>query len=102
MPVIAFDVDGTLYVEEVRDGNRHEIPRWDVIEMLKTFKNFGWTIIVWSGGGEDYAARYGRLFFITDYVDKFMLKPREPKQYSVVDIAVDDEVVTFGKVNIQV
>ena len=48
--IIAFDIDGTLQ-------GRYKINQ-DMFDLLYKFKELGADIIVWSGGGEDYATRF--------------------------------------------
>lgn len=95
---IAFDVDGTLI-------NPDNTPRYDVINFLNVLDlvNNGFKpveFIVWSGGGVDYA---------NQWVEKLGLRNQLLNSLRViakgseeVDIAIDDQEVTLGKVNIQV
>jgi phosphoserine phosphatase len=88
---IAFDVDGTL-IHQV--GEKEDTPRYDIIQMFKMFKNLGWEMYIWSGGGVDYARRWSeRLGLDATVVAKGSFQP---------DIAVDDLEVELGKVNIRV
>jgi len=81
MYVFAFDVDGTLITND--DPKRqngvvssNETEHVDIVYLLKIlskcFKNI--TIVVWSGGGEQYARTIGCRLGIDQYVDKFMSK----------------------------
>ena len=88
---IVYDVDGTLITLDDK-------PRWDVIESLKFWKKLGATIIVHSGCGKDYADLWVRRLFLTDYVDATDSKNKE----TYADISYDDEVVTYGKINVRV
>ena len=85
--IVAFDVDGTLITFD-------DIPRYDVINTYKYFQRVGCEMIIWSGGGIDYA---------THWADKLGLKPDQviEKGSIVPDIAFDDEDVDLGKVNIK-
>lgn len=85
---IAFDIDGTLLDYENN-------PNEEVIKLLKWFKNQGHYIIVWSGGGFDYAKRI---------VEKLDLPVDEVtfKGNTVPDIAFDDQEVKLGEINIQI
>lgn len=91
----AFDVDGTLIQPGV-DNTRQE-----VIAFLKTLKAAGHKIIVWSGGGEEYAARWVRLLGLEEHVDATMAKPN-PRDTWYVDVAFDDEETSYGKVSLRV
>lgn len=96
--VFAFDVDGTL-ITNADPARQHgvvssaEKSHDDIVTLLKIlstcFKNI--TIVVWSGGGEDYARTIGQRIGIESYVDKYMSKLDYKlliEKYNV--IAVDD------------
>ena len=91
MQIIAFDVDGTL-IHQV--GEREDTPRYDIIEMFRMFENLGWKMVIWSGGGFDYAKRWSEKLGLDAEI--------AVKGSFVPDIAVDDLEVTMGKVNIRV
>ena len=89
---VAFDVDGTLIDS---DGNTN----WRITELLRIlahFKNI--EIIVWSGGGKDYAEMIVRKLGLDNYVkrcaDKNHLGKVDGKhQFNPdfkPDIAIDD------------
>lgn len=86
---IAFDIDGTLE----RPNNT---PNTEVHQLLRQFAELGAEIIVWSGGGEQYARNY-------------VQKHRLPAKYSVKrldlkpDLAIDDvQLARLGTVNLYV
>lgn len=80
MQTIAFDVDGTLIDSE---GN----PRYHVIDLLRWFaQSSDWRVIVWSGGGIDYARTIARRLGLQQYKIMLGVKFDDP----AVDIAVDD------------
>lgn len=89
--VIAFDVDGTLIDNDDR-------PRKQVINALTFLHGLpNVKIVVWSGGGKDYAAMWCRRLAIEDYVDE--VAGKDPQR--VVDIAFDDmPEVKLGKVQV--
>lgn len=96
---IAFDVDGTL----IRDGgNKADIANERIVELLKilsSFKNV--KIIVWSGGGQEYAERWGRLIGVDDYVWKYMSKINANLMGFKPTIAIDDiQDTKLGQVNL--
>ncbi len=82
---IAFDVDGTLI-------NMKNAPKYWVIELLLWFKEAEWDIIIWSGGGVDYAQMVVRKLGLEEIVRVV------PKGSEKVDIAVDD--MADGEYNI--
>lgn len=88
---IAFDVDGTLH--------REDVPRPEVIELLKALKAAGHYIIVWSGGGKPYAELRCRDFKITEFVDECMDKLQNPWD---VDVCFDDMDAILANVNIKI
>lgn len=92
---IAFDVDDTLITPSVAIDWAQDTPSYEVISIYKWFESQGCHMIVWSGGGIEYAKRWA---------DKLGLKAevREKKKSDDVDIAFDDCEVDLGKVNVRV
>ena len=89
--IVAFDCDGTL-IEQV--GDKADTPRYAVINMFKSYQNLGCEMVIWSGGGYDYAKRWA---------EKLGLDARISVKGSFTPhIAIDDCEVTLGIVNIQV
>lgn len=87
----AFDVDGTL-IHQV--GEREDTPRYDVINLFQILQRLGFTMIIWSGSGVDYATRWTeRLGLKAAVVEKGSLVPT---------IAFDDCEVNLGKINVKV
>jgi len=96
--VIAFDVDGTLITNAdparqygvVSSNEKAHDKIVTLLQILSTcFKNV--TIVVWSGGGEQYARTIGQRIGIESYVDKYMSKldyKLLTEKYHV--IAIDD------------
>lgn len=89
---IAFDIDGTLI-----DFN--DKPRKEIIWLLMSLSRDGHEIILWSGGGIQYAEMWMRRLKLEKYVDHVVpkLKDRLSPQ---ADIAFDDEEVDLAKINI--
>jgi hydroxymethylpyrimidine pyrophosphatase-like HAD family hydrolase len=89
---ICFDVDGTLV--ETRHETGMIVPRYAVIELFKNFQKLGWDMYLWSGGGMTYARQWrDKLGLEADVAGKGSFVP---------DIAVDDQEVKLGVINIQV
>lgn len=94
MAIIAFDCDGTLW-------GMNDKPRWTIIDCLRNFYRMGGNrIVVWSGGGKDYAKQIVRLLHLEDFVDECASKTEAPVIHA--DICFDDEIVTLARVNIKV
>lgn len=93
--IIAFDVDGTLLSNDDQLGGS---PNYRVVRLLVDLahsKNV--RIVVWSGGGADYAAHWGSKFGLDPYVWKYLCKDPELKP----DICFDDiQECALGKVNV--
>lgn len=94
---IAFDVDGTLIGQTFSD---EDTPKYEVIDLLHWFQRQGHTIIIWSGGGVDYARRWAEKLGLGDVV--IAAKSRDSAFVFNVDITVDDEECGLAKINIKV
>ena len=96
--VLAFDVDGTLITNADPERSHgivssRETPHDDIVDLVRIFstkfKNV--MVVVWSGGGEQYARTIGKRLGLDEYVDKYMSKLDYKllcEKYNV--IAVDD------------
>jgi len=94
--IIAFDVDDTIIVPSIATGLPTDTPNYETIAIYNWFKSQGCCMIIWSGGGIDYARMWA---------DKLGLKPddiRVKQKYDDIDIAFDDCIVDLAKVNIRV
>lgn len=94
MTTVCFDVDGTLIWQEGTRGVP-DTPRYEVIALLLQFESFGYDIFIWSGGGIDYAERWAMKLGL----ERFLVRA---KGNFLPDIAVDDEAVNLGVVNLRV
>ncbi len=101
--VIAFDVDGTL-IDSEGHTNRRQV---DLLIALAHMKNT--EIVVWSGGGKDYAEMIVRKLDLEKYVDKCADKNHMGLEDGkhvfnpdmTPDIAVDDiQACILGKINL--
>lgn len=92
---IAFDIDDTLIIPPEATGLDMDTPNYETIKIYNWFKTQGHTMVVWSGGGVDYARRWS---------DKLGLQPDMVvgKGSILVDIAFDDCDVKLGIVNVKV
>ena len=96
--IVFFDVDGTLITFEDK-------PRHEVIQLLRTIYSLDVDIVVWSGGGKEYAQRWVDRLGLDQYVREVATKEK-----SVYDVApahkvlltVDDEDADFGVPNMKV
>jgi len=91
--IIAFDVDGTLI------SNIDDSPKIEIINFLKSFSKSD-TILVWSGGGCDYAKMWVERLDLSEYVLQTFTKCLELRDW--VDICFDDEDVHLAKFNINI
>lgn len=86
--IAAFDVDDTLvlwdhpdkevkgkHFKDPHDGMLHLlVPHRKHIKLLKDFKSRGYTVIVWSGGGHEWAKTVIDTLGLEDHVDFCMTK----------------------------
>lgn len=106
--IIAFDVDGTLvkHTEPTEPGqfSSNSLPivhQVNTLQVLAHSKNV--RIVVWSGGGKDYAAMWGRRLGLDQYVWRYAskLEYQEIKQHCDMLIAIDDiQSTRLGDVNL--
>lgn len=107
---VAFDVDGTLIN---KDEEGRDVPRLDVLNLFSMFHKFKCDIYLWSGGGTQYAQQWAHKLGIGRQVTVI---PKEnisvcsahlkltkdcPACY-FIDIAVDDQEVNLGRLNMRV
>lgn len=107
--IIAFDVDGTL-IKNAGVDREHGIPSNDdvpivhqinTLAVLSTYKNI--RIVVWSGGGKQYAETWGRRLGIDKYVWRYASKMEHEQLKTMCDtlIAIDDiQSTQIGDVNL--
>jgi len=94
--IIAFDVDDTLIIPKIIFDTNQDIPNYETIAVYRWFQKQGHRMIIWSGGGVDYAKMWAI---------KLGLNPNEiriKQKSDDIDIAFDDCIVDLAKVNIQV
>lgn len=93
---VAFDVDDTLILPPEATGLDQDTPNYQTIAIYNWFKAQGCTMVVWSGGGVDYARMWA---------DKLGLDPDwvlKKEKRDDIHIAFDDCDVNLAKVNIKV
>lgn len=93
---IAFDVDDTLIIPAVAMSMPSDTPNYELIAVYKWFQKQGHTMVVWSGGGIDYAKRWAEKLALLPC--EFRIKEKSDE----IDIAFDDCMVDLAKVNIRV
>lgn len=100
--IIAFDIDGTIYGSPL--ANRIEpslnVEIYQMLVILSKMKNT--KIIVWSGGGKDYAETIGNKFGLNKFVDVYEGKQTyDDTIHGHVDLCFDDQHdVTLADKNI--
>ncbi len=113
---IAFDVDDTLIIPAVATNLPADTPNYELINVYRWFQKQGHEMIIWSGGGVDYAKTWGEKLGLAPFevrrketLHSICSIHKEPiKQCHIcdarydVDIVFDDCVVDLAKVNIQV
>lgn len=90
--LIAFDVDGTIYGSPLaaKATPRANMPVIMLMQLLSEMKNT--RIIVWSGGGKEYAENIVVKFGLEQYVDSCCGKHEYDEGiFGRVDIAFDDQ-----------
>lgn len=107
--IIAFDVDGVL-IQNATKEREHGVPNNDdvpivhmvnTLQVLSTFKNV--RIVVWSGGGIEYAKQWGRRLGLDQYVWAYASKLEAPtlKEHCDYLIAIDDiQATALGDINL--
>lgn len=95
--IIAFDVDDTLIIPAVATEFDRDVPNYEVISLYKWFQSQGNYMIIWSGGGEDYAKMWAIKLGLT--ADEIICK--DPKRKDI-DITFDDADMELGKVNVKI
>lgn len=108
--IIAFDVDGTL-IRNTNPATRvHGQPDNDdvpivhqinTLQVLSTYKNI--KIVVWSGGGKQYAEMWGKRLGLDKYVWRYASKLERNEIQNQCDllIAIDDiQATRLGDVNL--
>jgi 2-polyprenyl-6-methoxyphenol hydroxylase-like FAD-dependent oxidoreductase len=96
-PTVAFDVDGTLVSTHFTTAEGAPVALEDVRTLVWAFHDlFDARIIVWSGSGELYARQMAKEIHITQWVDAYCVKGSVS-----ADIAIDDEDVQLGTVNLR-
>lgn len=97
--IVAFDVDGTLITNT---GAKPDIANERIVNLLKilaSFKNI--KIVVWSGGGKEYAERWGKLTGVDEYVWQYMSKITAHMNGFKPTIAIDDiQDTKLGQINL--
>lgn len=90
---IAFDVDQTLITPDFK-------PIYKNIDLLIKLSEVG-DILVWSGGGKDYAEQWVRKLGLEQYVEFTDIKNTHCASYYNVQISFDDQEVKLGLINFQ-
>jgi len=96
--IFAFDIDGTLIRNGsadrqhgvVNDGDVPIVHQINTLMVLSTYKNI--RIVVWSGGGKQYAEMWGKRLGLDKYVWRYAskLEHQDIKAHCDLLIAVDD------------
>lgn len=98
--IIAWDIDDTLIVPSVVTGLPTDTPNYENIAIYRWFKEQGCCMIIWSGGGVDYAARWAEKLGLEP--DLIIPKTKESAKEHGVDICFDDCIVDLADKNFRV
>lgn len=109
--IFAFDVDGTLIRNDqsteyrvhgqLSEGDMPIFHQINTLQVLSTYKNV--KIVVWSGGGKQYAEMWGKRLGLDQYVWRYASKLEHESIKTMCDtlIAVDDiQATQLGDVNL--
>lgn len=98
---ISFDVDDTLIVPRIVTGLEVDTPNYENIAIYRWFKAQGHYMIIWSGGGADYAKMWGEKLGLK--ADEYRDKSTNEESYDEsIDICFDDCDVDLAKTNVKV
>jgi FMN phosphatase YigB (HAD superfamily) len=92
--IIAFDIDGTIYGSHFMHKGE-PVLNLKTVQLMELLRNHikNSKIIVWSGGGKEYAESILTKFGLDDLVDRCYSKSEYDEVIDgTVDIAFDDEV----------
>jgi hypothetical protein len=95
---IAFDVDDTLIIPAIATGFDRDVPSYETIAIYRWFQAQGHYMIIWSGGGQDYAKMWAEKLGLT--ADEIVAKTTERK--NEIDLAFDDNDIELARVNVKV
>jgi len=110
---IAFDVDDTLIIPAVVTGLPTDTPNYETIAIYRWFQAQGHTMIIWSGGGVDYARMWANKLGLipneirekkkTTHVESHFEDGKVIEEVVAdIDMAFDDCDVDLAKVNVKV
>ena len=103
--VVAFDVDDTLIIPSVATGFDRDVPNYDTIAVYRWFQAQGHTMVIWSGGGADYARQWADKLGLTadHYLDKHeSAEIARQSGESFAQLAFDDSDLALASVNVKV
>lgn len=95
---VAFDVDDTLIIPACAMDLDRDVPNYEIISIYKWYQSQGCFMIIWSGGGDDYAKMWAEKLGLT--ADLIIAKTTELKDK--IDIAFDDSIIDLARVNMKV
>lgn len=102
--VVAFDVDDTLIIPAVATGFDRDVPNYETIAVYRWFQAQGHEMIIWSGGGSDYARQWADKLGLTAdwYLDKHHAARSSGPDDWRADLVFDDSDIELGRINVKV
>lgn len=115
---VAFDIDDTLWkvvaqfplctdnctivynVCQLHRGKYHQVPDYELIQVLKWFYNNNHNVYVWSAGGIEYAQQIINKLGLTEMVT--VIQKNNDTNNITIDIAFDDADTNLAKVDVKV
>ncbi len=86
--VVAFDMDDTLIIPAVATGFDRDTPNYDTIAVYRWVQAQGHTMIIWSGGGAEYARQWECVSILRDLARGAARPPVRPSDGTIRKVLV--------------
>ncbi len=91
-------MDDTIIIPAIATGMDIDTPNYETIAVYRWFQAQGNYMVIWSGGGADYAKTWAEKLGLT--ADEYLAKDTRLKDR--FDLTFDDADMALGKVNVKV